>query len=524
MRRRRRPDAASCSSMPPCAARYVSLPITARAVLACHPYPPPLARVLARAARRVRAARVDAQVHGSLIAQLRGDGPVRLLVVECTETLGAARDGAMGRRAHRRARADATLADLAGGAAHGRLVLTLDPKGAGTIYQGIVALESGSVAGLIEHYLATSEQLASRLVLAATRRRRRRACSCSACPAPPTTTTRRGRASRSAIDALAPRDLLDRGERHRRASPRRSRRTTCACSRRAPVGFACSCSRERVENALRIAGVAEVESILAERGDVEVTCEFCNRRYTFASGRSARGVRAGDRRMRLATDRDPAMTPLHARLTSPSMTARRSRGSCDDYPFATLVTPAAPEPYVSHLPLLLVEDGERARHADRTLRARQSAWAACKRRRIDRDLPWPARLRVAVVVRGTRSAWCRRGTTRRCTRTGRSRSSPTLPRRKRVLKRWSSASKAVAPRRGGSRMAEPQRERHGQGDRRVPHSHPAARRQVQAFAESRATTIARAWRRRCSGEGYAEATATAEWMERVRGGRTPMAK
>ena len=44
----------------------------------------------------------------------------------------------------------------------------------------------------------------------------------------------------------------------------------------------CSCSRERVANALRIAGRDEVEAILAERGDVEVTCEFCNRRYVFA--------------------------------------------------------------------------------------------------------------------------------------------------------------------------------------------------------------------------------------------------
>jgi molecular chaperone Hsp33 len=48
-----------------------------------------------------------------------------------------------------------------------------------------------------------------------------------------------------------------------------------------PASFACSCSRERVENALRIAGAAEIDSILAERDNVEVTCEFCNRRYAF---------------------------------------------------------------------------------------------------------------------------------------------------------------------------------------------------------------------------------------------------
>jgi len=49
-----------------------------------------------------------------------------------------------------------------------------------------------------------------------------------------------------------------------------------------PVTFGCSCSRERVEYALRVAGSAEVEAILAERSDVEVCCEFCNRRYSLA--------------------------------------------------------------------------------------------------------------------------------------------------------------------------------------------------------------------------------------------------
>jgi molecular chaperone Hsp33 len=48
------------------------------------------------------------------------------------------------------------------------------------------------------------------------------------------------------------------------------------------VAFRCPCSQERVERALRIAGRAEIESILAERGAVVVTCEFCNRRYEFA--------------------------------------------------------------------------------------------------------------------------------------------------------------------------------------------------------------------------------------------------
>ena len=48
------------------------------------------------------------------------------------------------------------------------------------------------------------------------------------------------------------------------------------------VTFRCKCSVARVANALRIAGRDEVEAALAERGIVEVTCEFCNRRYSFS--------------------------------------------------------------------------------------------------------------------------------------------------------------------------------------------------------------------------------------------------
>ena len=48
-----------------------------------------------------------------------------------------------------------------------------------------------------------------------------------------------------------------------------------------PVEFRCTCSRERVTTMLHMLGRAEVESIVAERGEVEVNCEFCNQRYRF---------------------------------------------------------------------------------------------------------------------------------------------------------------------------------------------------------------------------------------------------
>src|SRR5206468_1453829 len=102
---------------------------------------------------------------GSLIVQLQGDGPVRLLVVECDASLNL-RATAQWSDEIASLPDDASLADLAGGAARGRLAITLDPRNGEPLYQGIVALEGASIAALVEHYLETSEQIPSRLVLA----------------------------------------------------------------------------------------------------------------------------------------------------------------------------------------------------------------------------------------------------------------------------------------------------------------------------------------------------------------------
>ena len=45
--------------------------------------------------------------------------------------------------------------------------------------------------------------------------------------------------------------------------------------------FACTCSRDRVASMLVSLGSEEVESILEERGSIEVGCDFCGKQYEF---------------------------------------------------------------------------------------------------------------------------------------------------------------------------------------------------------------------------------------------------
>ena len=257
----------------------VTLDRTTRDILACHAYPPPLARALAELCAAAPLVASTLKLDGSVIAQLAGNGPVRLAVVECTDALDV-RATAQWREAATQLPPDATLAALAGGREHARLTITLDPRSGGSMYQGIVALEATTVARLIEHYLTTSEQLRSRVVLA-TRDGGAAGLLVQRLPSSTTDDDATWNRIERAIDAVDPATLLAAAD-HASILASLFSEDDLRVFEPREARFRCSCSRERVQNALKIAGRAEIEAAIAEGGAVEITCEFCNRRYRFA--------------------------------------------------------------------------------------------------------------------------------------------------------------------------------------------------------------------------------------------------
>jgi molecular chaperone Hsp33 len=258
---------------------YVALDQATRGILACHPYPPPLSCALAELCAGSALIASTLKLDGSLIVQLAGVGPVRLAVVECSDVLDLRATAQWNEPAVAALAADATLIDLAGDRAQSRFTITLDPRGGGSLYQGIVALEATTIARLIEHYLTTSEQLQSRVVLQ-TRDGVAAGLLLQRLPGSSAHDDATWARLETSVDALAPDSLLASAS-HAVLStlfPEDDLRVFDP----QPARFRCSCSFDRVRNALRIAGRAEVEAAIAARGDVEVTCEFCNRHYTFA--------------------------------------------------------------------------------------------------------------------------------------------------------------------------------------------------------------------------------------------------
>lgn len=250
----------------------VRLDATWRAVLSRHDYPAPLARMMGEMMAAGALLAATLKFNGTLIMQIQGTGPVRLVVVECTAQFAL--------RATAKWQGELEDADFAALVGDGKFAITLDPKDGGNTYQGIVELAGRGVAEVLEHYMECSEQLGTKLMLAADGGL---ACGLLLQKLPEGASEDADAWNRvnQLAATLSSNELLQlpfativhrlfHEEDVRIFDPQ-------------PAHFECSCSRERVGGMLRMLGLDEVRSILAEQGRVEVGCEFCNQRYVFAA-------------------------------------------------------------------------------------------------------------------------------------------------------------------------------------------------------------------------------------------------
>ena len=254
----------------PVRGELVHLDATWQAVFERHDYPAPLRKVLGELMAAAGLLASTLKFDGSMILQLHGSGPVTLVVVECTSE----------RTLRATAKWTGTLAgdDLPSLLGSGRFVITLSPASGTRSYQGVVSLEGRSVAACLEHYMSHSEQLKTRLWLGSDDTRSAGMLLQQTPGASEPDSDAWNRVAHLG-DTLTGAELLD------LAPPVLLRRLYNEDDVRLfearPVSFRCSCSTQRVVSMLRMLGREEVRSIVAERNNVDVTCEFCNRRYTF---------------------------------------------------------------------------------------------------------------------------------------------------------------------------------------------------------------------------------------------------
>ncbi|SDL02418.1 molecular chaperone Hsp33 [Franzmannia pantelleriensis] len=245
-------------------------------VLERHAYPLAVSRQLGELLAAVALLTETVKLDGTLSIEVRGDGPLELLMAESNP-------GGEMRAIARVAEGQPVPADGAGfrellGA--GRIVITLDPS-EGKRYQGIVELSADTLGGCLEAYFSQSEQLPTRLWLAADGAR---AAGLLLQQLPDDAQSQDPDAWERSVhlaatlqhDELLELDaetLLFRlyHEEQARVFPPK------------PLHFGCNCSRERIAQALYSLGAEELRQILEEQQAIDTQCHFCNTRYHFGA-------------------------------------------------------------------------------------------------------------------------------------------------------------------------------------------------------------------------------------------------
>ena len=273
-------------------------------------YPQAVAELLGEMTAAAALMQANIKFNGALILQVMGDGPVKLAVAEVQPDLalratatvvGEVADAALG---------TVRLSDMVNVNNQGRCAITLDPQDrqpGQQPYQGVVPLfgdrheKLEKLSEVIEHYMLQSEQLDTRLVLAANDK----VAAGLLIQRLPAKGENNLAGNLASGERSANEDEIGLNEDYNRisilaASLKREELLELDVdtilrrlfweephTRFEPLAgdtgprFACTCSRERVGNMLRSLGVAEVDSIIAEQGQVEVGCEFCGQQYHF---------------------------------------------------------------------------------------------------------------------------------------------------------------------------------------------------------------------------------------------------
>jgi molecular chaperone Hsp33 len=241
-------------------------------------YPPAVQHLLGEAVSAVVLLAATLKFDGVLTLQLQGKGLVSLLVAQCTHDFKVR---AMAR--HEPLGGEAGFRSLAG---EGQIVVTVEATDRASSYQGVVPITGNSLAESLEAYFHQSEQLPTRVLLAAssgvvagmlvqripgaggTQEQLDEAALESA-----------WQKADDAMSSLSRGQLLEDDVEQRLVDMFGVDEVRVFSGHE--VKFECRCSRDRVANVLRSLGVDEVRSVIEEQGACTVTCEFCQKPYKF---------------------------------------------------------------------------------------------------------------------------------------------------------------------------------------------------------------------------------------------------
>ncbi len=244
---------------------------TYKTILHQRPYPPKVKQLLGEALVSCLLLAGSIKFEGEISLQFQGDERLPLLLVQCSHEL------------HLRAFAkyDNSHPDINYDEAFlaGKMVLIINQYNQTQSYQSIVPIRSTSMSENLTHYFAQSEQIASCVWLA----------------------VGEGIAAGMLIQLLPGQDTQQREQFWEYAVQlgqtitddellhldntiilqRLYHETELRLYGARPVQFRCRCNAEKMKQVLTVLGEEDIKDLLKERGQIDMTCDFCNQHYAF---------------------------------------------------------------------------------------------------------------------------------------------------------------------------------------------------------------------------------------------------
>lgn len=265
-------------------------------VQARHDYPDAVKTLLGEMLAAAALLSANLKFNGTLIMQIHGDGPVRLLVVECDSELQLRATAKLAPNAV--ISPNAQLSDLVHVHGNGRFIMTLAPKNplpGQQVYQGIVPLNGDNIASVIEYYMQHSEQLDTKLWLAANQHVTR---GLLLQKLPHQGGTPQNKDENVDENLESNEDPLETWNRTVMLASTLKYEELLATDIQNLMhnlfweetirvfdaqhpSFHCSCNREKVGNMLKMLGQTEIEAGLAEQEMLDIACDFCGLHYSF---------------------------------------------------------------------------------------------------------------------------------------------------------------------------------------------------------------------------------------------------
>lgn len=251
----------------------VQLDDTWRDALARTTYPAPVRKVLGEAFLAAVLLASTIKFDGKLTLQVRGNGPVNLLVIQVTNE-GTVRGLARWEEVPE----NTQLLSLFGEEA--RMIITIEASKYAEPYQGIVPLEGENLADALAHYFHTSEQLETKLYMAVTEDTAA-GILIQKLPVEERTYHDADGWQRAMVlcSTLSDQELCN--DDSQTLLHRIFHQEQVRVFETHHVRFYCRCSRERTDGMLQGLGKDEVDSIVEEQGKVDITCEFCDAQYLY---------------------------------------------------------------------------------------------------------------------------------------------------------------------------------------------------------------------------------------------------